>query len=255
MTRTHGSKAMWLEALRADGAAFLAAAKETPATATVPSCPGWTMADLVHHLGSVYRWVLSHAPRGTAAKPDRSFPNVAAEPLVEDQLAWWEAQYTSLLATLDGLEPDAPAWNWAPRAKEAIFWHRRMANETAIHRWDAQMAAGQAEPVEVELAIDGVSEVLDTWLPAGRHFHPDRITDCLVALQANDAEHNWHVRLRGEGVALLDTDTIFDDDDLSTRVAAIGTASDLMLALWGRVAWDTLEITGEAALLDALRVG
>ena len=41
------------------------------------------------------------------------------------------------------------------------FWARRMAVETAVHRYDAQLAAGDPQPVERMLAADGVDEYLD----------------------------------------------------------------------------------------------
>jgi uncharacterized protein (TIGR03083 family) len=258
MARIHGTKEIWLDALRADGPAFLAAAEDASHVSEdtpIPSCPGWSMTDLVRHLGNVYRWVGEHSVRGVTDKPDRSYSDLAASPAGPDLLAWWNAQFAAILATLEALDPQAPAWNWAPQARTAGFWHRRMANETAVHRWDAQMALGQAEPLEARLAADGVAEVLDTWLPAGRQIHTQMSTDCLIALQALDVEHTWFVRLRGEGIALLDTDTIFDDDDKPARVVAIGSASNLMLALWGRVAWDTLDVSGDEGLLNALRVG
>jgi len=260
MARTHGTKEMWLDELRADGPAFLAAAEQADATAAgaaapVPSCPGWTMADLVHHLGGVYQHVLLHSARGVTERPGRRLRDFIAEPVAADLLNWWNDWYTSIMSTLGTLDPELPAWNWAPQAKKAIFWHRRMAHETAIHRWDAQMAVGWAEPIEERYAADGVAEVLDTFLPAGRRINRGATATGLVALQATDADYTWHVRLRGEGVALLDTDTIFGDDELRARVVAAGLASNLMLALWGRVAWDTLEVSGDEALLGALRVG
>jgi hypothetical protein len=36
---------------------------------------------------------------------------------------------------------------------------------------------------------------------------------------------------------------------------ANGTASDLALAMWGRVAFDVLDTAGDESLLEALRVG
>ena len=146
------------------------------------------------------------------------------------------------------IDPEMPAWNSMPQAKRAGFWHRRMAHETAIHRWDAQMAIGRGEPIEARLAADGVAEVLDTLLPAGRRRSPVSLTG-LAALTATDTEHNWYVRLRGEGVALLDTDTIFDDEHRDPSVTASGPASDLNLALWGRVGVDVLDVTGDEPLI------
>jgi len=77
----------------------------------------------------------------------------------------------------------------------------------------------------------------------------------MVQLVATDAGHEWFVRLRGAGVALLDTDTWLDHDDHGTRVAARGTASDLLLALYGRVGFDVLDLSGDASLLESLRTG
>jgi uncharacterized protein (TIGR03083 family) len=252
MSKPHGNKDFWLAGLRAEGAAFRAAAGLDGALASpVPSCPGWTVTDLVAHLGTGYRWVAGHAARGVTSPADRPDRTV---PAGSDLLAWWDEQYAALVTLLDGIEPGLPAWNWAPQAKKAEFWHRRMAHETAVHRWDAQMASGLSEPVEAKLAADGITEVLDTWLPAGRRKGPLN-RHGVVALRATDVEEIWDVRLRGEGVALLDTDTLLDDDDHHERAIATGTASDLLLALWGRVPFEVLDVAGDAGLLEALRTG
>ena len=57
----------------------------------------------------------------------------------------------------------------------------------------------------------------------------------MIQLAAADLGQEWYVRLRGPGVALLDTDTLLDDDAHPARAAAGGNASDLALALWGRI--------------------
>lgn len=255
MTRTHGNKEFWLSALRAEGPVFREAAGAPGAlTNVVPSCPEWTMEFLVRHLGAIYQWLRSHASRGVTDLPDgRPAPDDA--PTGEAALTWWDNEYAAVLDFLDELDPHLPAWNWAPQPKQAGFWVRRMAHETAVHRWDAQMAIGLSEPIEPELAADGVSEVLDSWLPAGRRRGAaDRIG--VVQLAATDIEEEWFVRLRGEGgIALLDTDTLLDDDDPPARALAQGTASDLMLALWGRVPFDVLDVSGDATLLPSLRTG
>jgi uncharacterized protein (TIGR03083 family) len=249
MARNTFTKDMWLAALRVDATAFRAAVTEADLAAPVPSCPGWMVADLIDHLGRVYRDLRLHAVRGITTPPEP----VLFEPIAIDLLAWWDDQFERVYAMLDVLDPDMPAWNWAPQAKRAAFWHRRMAHETAIHRWDAQMAIARAEPIEARLAADGVAEVLDTFLPAGRRREPTSRTG-IVALEATDIEQSWYARLRGEGIALLDTDTIFDDDEHPARVAAAGPASDIDLALWGRVGFDTLEISGNESMLEALRI-
>jgi uncharacterized protein (TIGR03083 family) len=254
MSKPHLTKDFWLGALRAEGDAFRAAVAADGAMGReVPSCPEWTVTDLTIHLAKVYRYVRGHITRGTTERPDPARASELPDPTGEPLQAWID-EFTELLATLDAVEVERPAWNWAPQAKKAVFWHRRMAHETAVHRWDAQMATRLAEPIDAKLASDGITEVLDSWLPAGRRVGPtDRAG--MIALHANDIGTTWYVRLRGAGVALLDTDTLLDTDDHHERVTANGSASNLLLALWGRVGFDTLQVTGESRLLDGLRAG
>jgi uncharacterized protein (TIGR03083 family) len=211
------------------------------------------VADLTHHLGSIYGWVRALVERGGTERPERrAQPDDL--PTGDAALAWWQGEYDALMAALDAVDPETPLWNWAPQPKRAGFWARRMAQETVIHRWDAQMATAAGEPIEVKLAIDGVSEVLDTWLPAGRRFSREP-RHGVVQLIATDADQEWFLRLRGEGIALLDTDTILDTDDHHARAHATGTASDLLLALWGRIGFDVLDVSGDDSLLAGLRAG
>jgi uncharacterized protein (TIGR03083 family) len=213
------------------------------------------MVDLVHHAGGVARWIVAHAGRGTTDPPEWLVRDRTDYPPAGETLAWFDQQTEDLLLSLDQLDPATPAWNWAPQAKVAAFWDRRAAHEFAVHRWDAQMALARAEPIEAKLAADGVSEILDSWLPANRSRSGPLDRYGVVHLIAVDAGQEWFMRLRGAGVALLDTDTLLDTDDHHTRVEASGTASDIDLALWGRVGFDVLEVAGDESLLESLRIG
>jgi len=253
-----GSKEFWLESLHTDGSTFLANAAEADLTAPVPSCPGWTVLGLLHHLGGIYRYVQAMAARGVTTKPEPEYRDKLVNqdlPPAEESVAWFRDQLNGLLGLFNSLDMQMPAWNWAPQAKIAGFWPRRMSHETSVHRWDIQMALhGLAEPIEQRLAADGVAEVLDTWLPSGRRKGPtDRFG--VVQLAATDVGQEWFLRLRGEGMALLDTATILDDTDPNEQAVAAGTASDLQLALMGRVGFDVLDVAGDESLLAALRAG
>ncbi|GID96881.1 maleylpyruvate isomerase family mycothiol-dependent enzyme [Amorphoplanes digitatis] len=253
MNRLHATKDFWLAALRADGPAFQDAVAETGPEAAVPSCPGWTVADLVEHVSATLHWVRELAPRGVIDRP--------ADPVIPDPRPDWPAaldhlrrEMTGTIETLDALDPDHPSWTWPAQARKAGFWQRRMAHEISVHRWDAEAAAGRATPIETKLAADGVNEVLDTWLPAGRRKGPTDLYG-VVHLIATDASYEWFVRLRGAGIALLDTGTILDSDDHHPRAEASGTASDVLLALMGRIDPDNLLLTGDPRLFSPLRAG
>jgi uncharacterized protein (TIGR03083 family) len=250
MNRLHATKDFWLAALRADGPALREAVAEAGPDAAVPSCAQWTTADLVEHLTSLLRWVREIAPRGVVSKPeDRVVPS--PRPQWPQALESLRRELTGTIETLDALDPEFPAWTWPAQAKKAGFWHRRMAHEISVHRWDAEAAAGRPTAIETKLAADGVNEILDTWLPAGRRKEPSEVQG-VVHLTATDASYEWFVRLRGSGVALLDTGTILDTDDHHPRAEATGTASDLQLALMGRRPMDVLSITGDRRLIAAL---
>jgi uncharacterized protein (TIGR03083 family) len=251
MSRLHGTKDFWIGSLRTEGPAFAAAVAEAPPETPVLSCPGWTVSDLAHHLSGVYRWARTVVTAGTTTRPVREEVTPPAD-LTPAQ--WYRQEYDQLMRLFEGLDPEAPAWNFAPQPKKAGFWPRRMAHETAVHRWDAQVAAAAGEPIEAKLAADGVSEVLDTWLPAGRRIQPGQWHG-VVQLIATDAAQEWYLRLRGEGVALLDTTTILDHDERHARAQISGTASDLLLALMGRISFDALRVVGDRPLLDGLRAG
>ncbi len=243
-----GAKEFWLEAVRSEGRAFRAAVGALELATPVPSCPEWTVAHLVGHLGRVYEWVnlVVQAGGDKAVRPEHRSEDAAI-------VAWFDEQYTRLLATLEAADAEAPAWNWATQPPVAGFWPRRMAHETAVHRWDAQFARGTADPIEPELAADGVSEVLDTFLPAGKATAADA-GEGVVRLTATDVKRTWLVRLRPGGVLLLDESAVLDDSaEAQTGVA--GAASDLLLALWGRQTPSALSFEGHPARFEALRTG
>ncbi|AGL21245.1 maleylpyruvate isomerase family mycothiol-dependent enzyme [Actinoplanes sp. N902-109] len=252
MNRLNATKDFWLAALRADGPALRDAVAETGPGAAVPGCPDWTTGDLTAHLIGLLRWVRATVPRGVRIRPEAR-PEQPALPW-EEALDALRRELTGTVETLEALDAEHPAWNWAPQPKNAAFWQRRIAHEISVHRWDAESAAGRPTPVEPKLAADGVNEVLDTWLPAGRRKGPTDLHG-VVHLIATDVSYEWFVRLRGAGMALLDTGTILDSDDHHPRAEISGTASDLLLTLMGRVEPDILPVTGDPRLVSALRTG
>ena len=100
--------------------------------------------------------------------------------------------------------------------------------------------------------LHGVEAVIDKDLGAALLA---RSVDADVLVVATDVAHEWFIRLRGMGVALLDTMTILDTDDHHARAQATGTASDLLLSLWGRQRAESVVVTGDPRLFTALRTG
>ena len=226
-----------LEQLRTEGAALVEAVRRGDPGAAVPACPDWTLRDLATHVGGVHRWA-------TAIVETRSTERVKRDRSLQpgsDLAAWVAEGVDALVAALEAAGPDEAVWTFGPEPVSS-FWFRRQAQETAVHRWDAESASGDAAPIDAELAVDGVDEMLLGFAPmmdipaklgdAGRTIH----------LHATDADGEWFLTL-GPGALTVTKEHAKGD------VAARGTASDLLLFLWGRIPPARLEVFGDADLL------
>jgi hypothetical protein len=53
-----------IDALRTEGELMVAAAAVADGGAAVPTCPEWTVRDLIRHTGGVHRWATSFVATG-----------------------------------------------------------------------------------------------------------------------------------------------------------------------------------------------
>jgi uncharacterized protein (TIGR03083 family) len=229
--------AAYVRALRRDGAAFVDAARGAGAPAAVPTCGDWTMGDLCAHVGRLHRWA-AEIVAARPAEPAGHWKKLAYPQ--GDALVDFVAQGYELLAT--GLESAAPSdacWSWTDQHTVG-FWARRQAHELAVHRWDAQNAAGGAEPIEREMAVDGIQELFD--ILAFRPGGPPTGNGQTIHLHCTDGEGEWLIRLAADGPSVV-------NEHAKGDVAARGSASDLLLMMWGRIPVDAVEVFGDASLL------
>jgi len=233
--------AQHIDAIRRESDALVAAAEQAGLGARVPSCPDWDVADLLAHVGMVQRWAAGIVER-RATEPDR--PSDADRP--EDPTAlggWVRSGAARLVAVCAATPPDTVMWTF-PGPGPAGFWFRRQAHEVAMHRVDAQLAAGVAPAIDGDLAADGIDEFFDV-------IAPFRLRDRLVGdgetvhLHRTDGDGEWLVRLTADGPQVERAHAKGD-------VAARGSASDLLLTLRGRLDGTTLETFGDIAVLDRL---
>jgi uncharacterized protein (TIGR03083 family) len=233
---------VYVEAIRADGAGLAAAASAAGLRTPVPTCPLWSVADLLGHVGRIHRWVAQLvAQRAT----ERGAHWSEAEPPGDVGLLAWFTEGVPLLAdALESAGPDARVWSWTADATSG-FWARRQAHETSIHRYDAQLAAGRPLPPDGALAADGIDELLEVlpYRPTQRHPGGDGET---VHLHCTDRDGEWLVRLLPVSIEVTRAHAKGD-------VAVRGAASDLFLYLYGRVGSDALEVFGDADLLALFR--
>jgi len=217
----------------ADGRRALAAGRDRLDT-PVPSCPAWTVANLLTHLGRVHRWVEQMVRTGASERA--KFP----EPPPEGELdGWYEDGLAMLLRTLEAADPDQLVWNWMARTPApARFWPRRMAHETAVHRWDSEHAAGQAGPIDAALATDGIEEYLDIVSFVLKNEPASPQLSGTLGLQSSDT---------GFARTLALSPTTFEQSEGTdgAQCTVRATASDLLLWMCGRIAAGERTVTVE----------
>ena len=226
-------------AIRREGHALAAAARTAGVDHNVPTCPEWQVADLIGHVGRLHRWVAGIVESG-GEDPNDHWSD-SEPPPAEVRIDWFDAGVDIIADALEAADPASPAWSWT-HDRTAGFWARRQANETAVHRCDAQSAAGTIEPIEHDLAVDGINEFFDL-IPFWRHESRVRGTGESIHLHCTDGDGEWLVRLGADGVLVT-------REHAKGDVALRAPASDLLLFLWGRTDAAGAEVFGDAPLLD-----
>lgn len=226
--------------LKADGEKF-AIAVGSALDAPVAACPGWTAAELGYHLGEVQYFWGEVVRRGCTTNDDAQAIEPPARVPDDRIVAWFREQFDALCTTLDGADPDVTCWSWSPEHRVG-FVQRRMAQEAAVHRWDAEDAAGHSSPIDpspidTALAIDGIDEFVEFMADFDPALGGD---DETVSLVATDGP-TWVLRA---------TEGNLVPDGGEPLAVATGTASDLLLALWRRPVLERLSVTGDPAALD-----
>src|SRR5512146_1532996 len=174
----------------------------------IPTCPEWTLRQLVTHVGRAHRW----AAEITRRRSDTFIPfrEVPGGKLPEDraeQCAWLRAGPALLVGAVREAGSDV-VWSFTGPVP-AGFWLRRMAHETLVHRADAQLAAG-AEP-EPAIGAEEAADAIDEWLMLLAAGHADDRPQALPAgaslhIHATDdglgGRGEWLIRRDAGGLAV-----------------------------------------------------
>ncbi|MEV8457107.1 maleylpyruvate isomerase family mycothiol-dependent enzyme [Streptomyces sp. NPDC052095] len=216
----------------------------------VPSCPEWTLSDLVHHLGEVHRSWAANVAAGPASAPrptDVPHPPRAREAL----LAWSEESTRLLLHALREAGPDRGCWTWwgvsqSPQTSGAVARHQ--VQEAAVHTYDAQLAAGGPRPLPVDAALDGVDEFLHTCC-ATTSAWPHEPAD--IDFHATEGR-SWRLSLTADGARVTRLPARGATTPPPTA-SARATAGELVLSLYDRLPMDSLETGGDPRVLRQLQ--
>ena len=239
-TDTHDTDT-YLAATEREGAAVAAVAAACDLDTPVPSCPRWDLQRLVGHLGRVYNWVSAHVEARASTMLDRDgFPQAPQGAAVVD---WYAEAHDRALAALAGIGGDEEVWSWSG-INTGAFWHRRMAHESLIHRWDAESAAGTPGALDSDLAADGVDELVGVVLPFQVRASDGPLPEGTMHLHRTDGDGEWLCRIAG---GRMEAERVHARGDVAVR----GTGEQLDLVLWRRIQPDDVEVFGDVGVLDS----
>jgi uncharacterized protein (TIGR03083 family) len=226
----------------------------------VPTCPEWTLLDLVAHLGEVHRFWAVAVNAGPAADPPAESASERAKAAPRERealLAWSAASTRQLLDALREAGPDRDCWTWwgpsqSPQTSGAVARHQ--VQEVTVHTYDAQITVGAAQPLPDEAALDGVEEFLSTCVAWTQPWPHEAAT---VDFHVTEGR-SWRLSVSPDGARATRLPTpgtipaSAAGRDPATA-SARGTANEMVLVLYDRIPIDSLRIEGDRRLFDLLR--
>lgn len=231
-------------------------------SATVATCPDWTLEQLVRHTGGALRWVeLLVRNRAQENIPDEEVPLHGGPETEGDAAAlddWLAETGRMVVDTLRAAGPNTKVWTWAGIPSSG-FWARRMAHEITVHRADATLAAGLPYEVAPEVAADAIDEWLEilAWAQrvagdkdAAELRGPGRRS---IHLHATDVPAGSSAGLNAEWIIELTEDGLaWRRGHEKATVALRGPLTAVLLAFYRRLPLDSeeLEVLGDRALLE-----
>jgi len=233
-----------LDCAAADARSLLAAAS-TRWAAAVPHCPGWDTAELVRHQGSIFTWMAT-----IVTSRERVIRReLAPAPAESAELpGWYLGNLDHAIQVLGSADPQSATWTFSSTGDLRVaWWHRRLAVEVAIHRFDAQHAIAGADgtpaaPLDGDVAAAGIEEFITEFLPGLLAQVDDAELKGSLHVHATDGPVEWWIDLDASGAAM--------PQHAKADTAVRGTRSDLLLWLTNRSAPGSLEVLGRPEIAD-----
>jgi uncharacterized protein (TIGR03083 family) len=219
------STAWYLDHLAADTERLATLLDTGPTDAPVAACPGWDVRRLAEHVGQIHRWANFCA---TNARPPSADEAAALESFDADRAAdWLRDGSATLAATLRDLDPAADTWHPFPVERVGAVWPRRLAHEIALHRWDAERAAGVDAEIDPELASDGIDEYFELVVPRLVKRDGVDLPGGSLHVHCTDVDGEWLVWSDDGDYRMI---RAHQKGDAALR----GPALPILLRLWGR---------------------
>ncbi len=213
-----------VDAFLAEAERCAALARIVPHAAPLPHVTRWSVGGVVRHLVGDFRWASDIVETCQWNGNGFKVPRTRGDNLLH---AYDEAAARMAAALAAAAErPDATCPNFAEREDGTLgWWPRHQAHETLLHRWDIESATGLHEPVDAEIAADGVDEAFHVYTA---RYGTQRL-DRPITIACADAAAAWSISPRDTG-GMVDVARI----DHPAAPDLVCPASSLLLAVWKR---------------------
>lgn len=242
----------YIAAIERDGRLLADAAVVAGLSASVPACPGWQVRDLVRHQAYVHAWAARHIAERAATVIEAADEKavLGGGPPDDELIPAYRAGLSGLVRTLRDADPDVQCATFLPAPSPLAFWARRQAHETAVHRFDAQSAGGDADVVAAchpAFAADGIDELVMGF--AARRKRAGAGNKLVV--RVNNAPAAWTYEWPADGRVVARR--ISPGAGEPADCVLSGPACGLYLFLWNRCTAEEAgaAITGDPAILRA----
>lgn len=242
--------------LRTEADAFASTVNGADLALRVPTCPEWTLEQLVHHVGRAYYWATAIITSATTTFiPFESVPETVPPEQPGKHGDWLRNGAEQLVSAVAETGAESTVWTWA-QDRRAGFWLRRLTHETVVHRADAAFTVARPYELAADLAADGVSESLE--LLASRMMVMP--SPALVSLAGTGQTLHFHATDglgdAGEWLIRCTPDgSLWEHGHGKADVTVRAAAADLLLVLTGRIDADNakIEVFGDEALFKHWR--
>lgn len=214
--------------------AFAELFRDADASTPVPTCPGWTLTQLLRHVGRGDRWAAQIVrDRLDDYLDPRAVEGGKPPPDPADAISWLHGGAQRLIDAVELAGVETPVWTFLG-TRPANWWIRRRLHETAVHRADAAIATGGEFTLDAHVAADAITEWLErVAIQAGSEGRPLPLADGdTLHLHADDPglgdAGEWTIGVDGSAIT-------WSHAHGKGSAALRGGATELLLAVAGRV--------------------